>query len=142
MVGTYYLTSPLYDHPTLFAEVRGRGFLGSPHPRSSDLSVGFWDRCRIFRATVSSDEGLTGRKYGTTFGRTMTSPGAGQARRALSGAGYSRLEQLSELSEEELLRLPGFPGSSQCPVFDLVFSPVAGVQTQVREAGKVRFRLP
>src|SRR5215208_4392000 len=121
-VGTYSLTSPHCDHPTLFAEVRGRGqpveklpralflplfrglnprfcsvlawvlgcfglptgptttfstgwgFLGSPHPRSSDLSVGFWDRCRMLRATVSSDEGLTWRKCGTTFGRTMTSP--------------------------------------------------------------------
>ena len=63
----------------------------------------------MFRATVSSEEGLTWRKRGTTFGRTTTSPPglAKPGRRALAGAGYSRLEQLAELSEEVLLRLHG-----------------------------------
>ena len=63
----------------------------------------------MFRGTVSSDEEeLTWRKSDTTFGRTTIPPGlAKPAQRALSRAGYSRLEQFTKLSEEEVLQLHG-----------------------------------
>jgi DNA-directed RNA polymerase alpha subunit len=62
----------------------------------------------MFRVTMSSDEEeLTWRKSETT-GRTTTFPGlAKPARRALARAGYSRLEQFTKLSEEEVLQLHG-----------------------------------
>ena len=61
----------------------------------------------MFRVTMSSDEEeLTWRKSETK--NDDLPPGlAKPARRALARAGYSRLEQFTKLSEEEILQLHG-----------------------------------
>jgi hypothetical protein len=93
----------------VFSEVRLDGVVGSPRPRSPDPSVGFSGSL----AYVSSN-GVV-RRGGTNVEEQHDPrdvddlpPGlAKPARRALAGAGYSRLEQFTEVSEKELLRLHG-----------------------------------